>query len=65
MRNNMNANTINWAMCIDCEWQGDVNLCEWDSEYNEHYGKEFKYPICPKCCGGVEVSSITIDLEVK
>jgi len=47
-------------MCLDCEWEGDVDLCDSDTEYDEFYGREHRYPICPKCSGGVEVSKIDL-----
>ena len=44
----------NWIKCIDCDWEGDVIDCDTDTEYDEFKGMDRKYPICPKCGGGVE-----------
>jgi hypothetical protein len=39
--------------CIDCEWTGDNSSCEFDTEYDEFKRIDRKYPICPKCGGGL------------
>lgn len=45
---------INWMICMDCEWQGDVKECDFDTEPNEFKGTDNVYPMCPKCGGAVE-----------
>lgn len=44
----------NWVTCIDCNWEGDIGECNWDSEPDVFSGNDRKYPICPKCEGGIE-----------
>jgi hypothetical protein len=40
--------------CMDCEWEGEVTECDFDTEYDEFKGIDRKYPICPKCGGGLD-----------
>ena len=40
--------------CMDCEWEGDITECDFDTEYDEFKGIDRKYPICPKCGGGLD-----------
>ena len=40
--------------CMDCEWEGDATECDFDTEYDEFKGVDRKYPICPKCGGGLD-----------
>ncbi len=39
--------------CMECEWAGESLECDIDTEYDEFYGIDRKYPICPKCGGGL------------
>ena len=39
--------------CIDCHWTGEISECDFDTEYDEFKGVNMKYPICPKCGGGL------------
>lgn len=39
--------------CMDCEWDGEISECDFDNEYDEFKGIDRKYPICPKCGGGL------------
>jgi hypothetical protein len=48
------ANYGSFYFCLDCEWNGHVNECEFDYEYDEFSGSDRKYPICPECGGGVD-----------
>jgi hypothetical protein len=49
---------IHIATCIDCDWAGDVGDCDDETDYDEFWGRMIHYPICPECCGGVEVNEI-------
>ncbi len=40
--------------CIECEWCGEGLECDIDSEWDEFKHIDRKYPICPKCGGGLE-----------
>ena len=40
--------------CMDCEWEGEITQCDFDTEYDEFKGVDRKYPICPKCGGGLD-----------
>ena len=40
--------------CMDCEWEGDTTEYDFDTEYDEFKGVDRKYPICPKCGGGLD-----------
>ena len=40
--------------CMDCEWEGEITQCDFDTEYDEFKGIDRKYPICPKCGGGLD-----------
>lgn len=40
--------------CMDCEWGGEITECDFDIEYDEFKGVDRKYPICPKCGGGLD-----------
>ena len=48
---------LDWAMCIDCEWEGEIEACESDYEYSEWQGRDIEYKTCPKCGGGVELTN--------
>lgn len=48
---------LDYAMCIECDWNGDREECEIDYEYSEWHGRDFEFPICPKCGGGVELTN--------
>lgn len=52
-----------WGSCVDCDWEGDPQTCEMDTEYDEFWGKEYHHPICPECDGGIEVHSLPFDTE--
>lgn len=51
------------AQCIeaDCEWSGTPEECDYDYEYNEFNGRDYKYYICPSCEGGIDVQEIEIE----
>jgi hypothetical protein len=40
--------------CMECEWDGGIDECEFDSDYDDFKGIEIPYPICPKCGGGLD-----------
>lgn len=40
--------------CVDCNWDGDISKCAFDGEYDDFKGVYNKYPICPKCGGGLD-----------
>lgn len=40
--------------CMDCEWEGEITECDFDTEYDEFKGINRKHPICPKCGGGLD-----------
>ena len=39
---------------MDCEWEGEITECDFDTEYDEFKGIDRKFPICPKCNGGLD-----------
>lgn len=39
--------------CVDCGWEGSMSQADVDSEYDEFKGVDRKYPVCPKCGGGL------------
>lgn len=43
-----------YYLCMDCEWGGEITECDFDTEYDEFKGVDIKYPICPKCGGGLD-----------
>ena len=45
---------VSYYSCMDCEWEGEVSECDFDTEYDESKGIDREYPICPKCGGGVD-----------
>lgn len=53
----MTRNVLDWAMCIDCDWEGSPNECEKGSEYSEWHDRDFVYFICPECGGGTELTN--------
>ncbi len=40
--------------CIDCEWEGQLTECDFDTEPDAFKGTDRKYPICPECGGGID-----------
>jgi hypothetical protein len=44
------------ANCLDCSWSGAASECYTDYEYDEFWGCDRPYSICPKCSNGVEIS---------
>ena len=40
--------------CTTCKWGGGISECDFDTEYDEFKGIDRKYPICPKCGGGLD-----------
>lgn len=53
----MEKNKLDLAMCIDCDWQGNIQDCDSDGDYSEWHGRSFEYHICPECGGGVELTN--------
>lgn len=53
----MENEKLDSAMCLDCEWQGKTSECDRDSDYDEFWGRDYNYPICPECGGPVELSN--------
>lgn len=53
-----NSPNIIWGTCLDCDFQGQIDEFDYDYDYDEFWGNEIKYPICPKCGGGVELSKV-------
>jgi hypothetical protein len=44
--------------CVDCNWEGNISECDFDTEYDEFKGIDKKYPICPNCDGGLDTINI-------
>lgn len=44
------------AACLECDWMGLTKDCDTDYYYDEFWGYDRPYPICPECGEGVEVS---------
>lgn len=55
-----NKSQIMWGTCIDpeCGYEGEESQFDYDYEYDSFWGIEYKYLICPKCGGGVELSKV-------
>lgn len=53
----MENTKLDVAMCLDCDWEGKITECDQDSDYDEFWGRECHYLICPKCGGPVELSN--------
>ena len=47
-------NLLESVRCLDCNWHGNVKDCDIDTEPDEFRDRDRKYPICPKCGGGIE-----------
>lgn len=41
-------------ICMDCKWDGEITECDFDTEYDEFKGIYKRYPVCPKCGGGLD-----------
>lgn len=58
MKSKGNPTNIIWGTCLECDFEGQIDEFEFDTEYDEFSGNEIKYPVCPKCGGGVEVNRV-------
>lgn len=53
----MIKNKLDWAMCIECSHECEVDECNVDYDYDEFRGLEIPYYICPECDGGIELTN--------
>ncbi len=50
------GNQIKYINCLDCDHEGYEDDFEIDYDYDEFWGREYKYYVCPICDGGCEVT---------
>lgn len=55
--NEGNTIVIRYGVCLDCGFEDELSAYHEDVDYDEFWGREHKYPVCPKCGGGVETYS--------
>lgn len=46
--------TYDSGSCPNCSWSGLLKDCGTESEWDEFWGRENIYPICPKCDEGLD-----------
>lgn len=47
-------NKVDSGICSNCKWDGLLVDADTDSEWDDFYGMDRPYPICPQCSEGLD-----------